>query len=704
MKAKDLKLMLIIITFPLFSIAQQWDWAIQTNDSTNEPWLELSHIDKHNNIYLQGTYSDYIEIYDTSFSHENVYGYFKTLAKFSPNGQFLTAFDFYSLPDQSIHQLNAATDSDESLYVLGDFVDRIFIQDTILVHGPTPSIGSPELFLAKYDKNNSVIWADVISGSFQDDLIGIESTEDGQLIVGTYHMTNAYIPIDVYFFDQDSCHKTGSFLNFMKIDKDKNILWRKEISVNSGRKGFQIIDDKIYYWGATSGNIRYNGDTIINPNNYTDQYFTNFRLTIDTDGNVEDISFVDIGFSFSWASFLDDGDLIMSMYLTDTNFIQNDTVIIPPNNEYYMLGKVNQNSDFDWYKILKKNEYNVDFAYPQLKCSGDKIFYCIAANRDFIYDDTLITSQTNRKIFLGEINGDGTLKKYSTATGSSDPFRSNSLIIDNCSDPIIAGSYVVKAIFSEDTLRNSYANPGYFISKLNNHQPVENFLGNDTIACESLLIESPPDYSYYLWNDSLTSSNIFQINESNEVTLAMGDENNCWHYDTIQVQIDEGFELSLNSDTTIFGNDTIFLSVEEDLEKYLWSNGDTTSQIQVIGNNFGIGEFPIWVEAKKGSCIDSDTLLLIVEEGFGIGQQDNSNFSIYPNPTNNYLVNVSNLDQKDIYFYEIINLAGVVSKKGNIESQKQIISVKDLNSGIYMFNIINSKMQIVLSKKLIIQH
>ena len=69
--------------------------------------------------------------------------------------------------------------------------------------------------------------------------------------------------------------------------------------------------------------------------------------------------------------------------------------------------------------------------------------------------------------------------------------------------------------------------------------------------------------------------------------------------------------VNLGNDTTICGADSLVLSIPNTYESYLWSTGDTTSQIVLDSSNFGLTSDTIWAMATDiNNCQTRDTLML----------------------------------------------------------------------------------------------
>ncbi len=124
-------------------------------------------------------------------------------------------------------------------------------------------------------------------------------------------------------------------------------------------------------------------------------------------------------------------------------------------------------------------------------------------------------------------------------------------------------------------------------------------MGKDTIVCEKLILTAPSDYYWYLWNDSLSNSNEYVVNQTGLVTLSCANENACWTIpDSIYIIVDEMPEISLK-DTSMKLSDTLVFELPEGYDSYLWSTGDTSSQITLPGQELGIGLSEIWVTVEK---------------------------------------------------------------------------------------------------------
>jgi len=132
--------------------------------------------------------------------------------------------------------------------------------------------------------------------------------------------------------------------------------------------------------------------------------------------------------------------------------------------------------------------------------------------------------------------------------------------------------------------------------------------------------------------------------------------------------------------------------------KYLWSNGDTTRTIAVVGAD----TFTVFVPIGDGGMISSEPFITSGHtDPCGLtGVMENNaifDFSIFPNPVHDQLVFTSSSNQKQEIKWQIFDIAG----KKMFESAAMLfgdhfsIPVHDLPNGIYIFNIDGVKRKIV---------
>jgi hypothetical protein len=151
--------------------------------------------------------------------------------------------------------------------------------------------------------------------------------------------------------------------------------------------------------------------------------------------------------------------------------------------------------------------------------------------------------------------------------------------------------------------------------------------------------------------------------------------------------------LNLAEDTTMLLSQTIILDAGPGLSNYVWSTGDTTQTITIIGNVIGTGthQYTCTVTDAYG-CKNSDSVTVNVIDDSGMGSyQNNTGMNIWPNPgkglinidlrknlSANIRIEVSAPDGRLICNYEY---------KASLGSGKMIVDMCGQPAGIYYIRI-----------------
>jgi hypothetical protein len=148
------------------------------------------------------------------------------------------------------------------------------------------------------------------------------------------------------------------------------------------------------------------------------------------------------------------------------------------------------------------------------------------------------------------------------------------------------------------------------------------------------------------------------------------------------------------------------LSGENGFASYLWSNGETTQRIQLIGEELGTGELPYTlIVTNEQGCEGSASITVTVGACLGIEvPANNGKFSILPNPNNGEFTLELNNAASGKTGISILNTQGeVVFNKSIVISQsihKENLHL-NLSSGVYFIRIEST--QGVTIQKLVIK-
>jgi len=149
--------------------------------------------------------------------------------------------------------------------------------------------------------------------------------------------------------------------------------------------------------------------------------------------------------------------------------------------------------------------------------------------------------------------------------------------------------------------------------------------------------------------------------------------------------------ISLGNDTTICITHLLNLTVDGEYASYLWSDGSTGSSLLINAQNQGINAATYGVTvADANGCAGESSILVTVDACAGIPENDNSGFTLYPNPNNgefnlsitdtratNAVVTIATLTDKIVY-------SGNIALTGGIHTEKMALN---LQSGVYILKV-----------------
>lgn len=682
--------MVLLIGLSQKSNSQSWDWY-QDPQVGFANRLQVMDQDFYNNYYLRGQYYDTIFFTDTAFYHpDNTHGTYEAIAKYNVNGEFIKAVDFYSLPNRILTYTNVQIDSESNIYVAGGFQDSLFCNELVLNHGGVPNTFVPDAYIVKLDNDLNIVWADIISGDLQENVLDIQITDDDRIFIATNHISGGIVDSENVFLGQDTTFHDFDFLSITRINSDKAIVWNREVEGKINGNMSIGEDGNVHFFGRSWSNIFIDQDTLFNPHGHDNppESYCSFELIYNQEGELLKAQFIDNELYYFDGYFDIEGNLYTTAQIYDTVLFEGDTLYGYEGGPNFVLVKMNPQREVEWYKKFVAVDSYFHMGRIPILIQDDKLVFILSAVNDFYIDDLLISSEHPDKSIIGEINKLGELNWYLTVQSNQSVNISN-FIFDNCGNILLNGAYSGDAYFQNNTLNmNSKDNVNLFFGKIIFKTPMTNFMGNDSAFCDSHLLTAPSNFQYYLWNDSLSQQSSILVNKSEMFQVAIGDEEGCWEYDTISIEIQDGFSFDLGSDTTILINDTIFINAPDDMEydSYLWSNGASSEEMVIIGNQYGIGSFPIWLQLNSGVCMASDTIILTVEDGSWMSEYQ-KNFQVYPIPSDQQIfIKWEDWNSEQIR-YEIIDIYGRHLMQGSVQKGVQKIDISILKKGNYFLKI-----------------
>ena len=280
-------------------------WAARQSGDGNDYGRGVS-TDRFGNVYLTGYYDAALNLYnhDNTTTHapltsDNSDSF---LAKYDKDGTVEWAARQAGGRDD--HGYGVSTDRSGNVYLTGHYGGnggdlKLYNHDNTTTHPPLTSEGADyDSFLAKYDKDGTVVWAAQQSGDGNDRGYGISADRSGNVYLTGYYGSGV---LNLYNHD-NTLHPTpltieGNFDSFLaKYDKNGNVEWAARQSGGETDFGHGVSTDRsgnVYltgYYGSVGdlelydqGSNVAHTPTLTNEGNYNNSFLAKY----DKNGNVE---------------------------------------------------------------------------------------------------------------------------------------------------------------------------------------------------------------------------------------------------------------------------------------------------------------------------------------------------------------------------------------------------------------------------------
>ena len=425
------------------SVAQSWQWARSAACSGGNAAYEygseglLVTTDHANNVYT-ATYNFGSVLCIDSFTFDNV-GYPTNtqiiIAKYDIGGNLLWAI---ASNNGSALPFCITTDSSDNLIVFGEYdTDSISFGSHLLVNSHfSPSGSNSYYFLAKFDPNGNVIWAN--TGSTISTSSGILSTISGGIVTdpnGNIYISNGFsdssIQIGTYTLTNSSPGYDDIFV--AKYNPSGNILWAKSYGGNGMDDSYGLTishDNKLYLTGNFSSSVINFGATslVYSGSHPTSLGACIFLAEFDTSGN-PGWAKSSIGNASSSNTIVDkDNNIYVTGFINDTSiafgsFEFNNLYL----NKGAFLDKYDASGNVIWAKVLCPINLVVgrNGVYGLTIDTSNNVWICgpISANISLDTSTILYSPGTVDPIFFVSYDSHGVLSHYETLPSGGD---------DNC--------------------------------------------------------------------------------------------------------------------------------------------------------------------------------------------------------------------------------------------------------------------------------
>ncbi|CAN5620169.1 hypothetical protein BH11BAC1_BH11BAC1_06150 [soil metagenome] len=214
-------------------------------------------------------------------------------------------------------------------------------------------------------------------------------------------------------------------------------------------------------------------------------------------------------------------------------------------------------------------------------------------------------------------------------------------------------------------------------------------LGNDTSICgnSNLSLNASSGFNSYLWQDN-SSDSLLVVSSTGNYWVEVTDIHGCNNSDTISVELYPNPFIYLGIDTTVCNTVSVVLHAGSGFVSYLWQDNSSDSVLIASTQNAGYDTILYTVDiVDTNSCAASDSIVIYFQICLNSQEMYSENFILFPNPVRrNGAIKISG--QKNDFDFRISDIGGRVIKYAFINKYSEIISLANINPGVYFFEVI----------------
>ena len=228
-------------------------WAKQAliNDSNDYNGVNVDAVDDSGNVIITGFFNDTISFGSITLFHGGIF-----IVKYDPNGNVLWARQSDKGTPATCGVACITSGINNNIIITGGFSDTLIFGTTTLI----PTKGFQNCFIAKYDPNGNLIWADQSIGRTVNSEIGSSSVSTDR--TGNIYITG-YLKDSAWFGTTKLYSSQGSMF-LIKYNPMGNVIWAAQASGQGNINS--IVNDNFgssYITGSFSSNISFGSISLI---------------------------------------------------------------------------------------------------------------------------------------------------------------------------------------------------------------------------------------------------------------------------------------------------------------------------------------------------------------------------------------------------------------------------------------------------------
>ncbi len=646
--------------------AQQWNWAVDAGGGGNTDFCYGIATDSQGNAYWAGSVSGTADFGCGTLTVGSTIAGF--VAKVDPNGvcQWVRGI---TVGFNDAHVYGIAIDADDRIYVTGSYDGNATFGSGITLN----SLGSDDIFLARYDVDGNCLWARRAgSNASNDEARGIALSPDGGVFIAGFSGGTTI------GFDGISVPNPGNYRQIVvaRYDSTGTVQWAKA-STGSGQyksaRGISVANGRLFVTGQFSF-IAGSFDGI--PISTTTVGGKAYVLACDLDGNALWAKSYGSGDHEGMAIAADTlGNVFMVGRMSGSLFLSDDTLVSASSNDDIMLLKFDADGNYQWGRST--GSANRDLAWGVTADGKGNAYVAAQFNSTVDFFGTSLTSSGGEDIAILKVDGAGNVVWAAKAGGGA---RDVPLCIHRqAAAPhklYFGGYYWGTVTYGSTTITHNSNGDAMLISATDSTFDVSLHASSvcpGSCDGEAIAFTNGLEPFTYLWSNGANTSAITGLCQGEyivEVTDASG-----------SVEVDTGYVIEYDLVALSIQQYGDSLWVEGAGSVWSWQlDGSTVSTGQPYHIASASGTYMVQFLDEHGCLSGSNTIMVVLN--VGVEDQSASSLRVWPNPAHGTLY-IELMNDVPLQA-ELLNGVGQRVRSLVLQPSMNTVDLKGVDVGLYV--------------------
>jgi hypothetical protein len=537
MKSSSFLLILLFIVEwnNCLSQSHEWEWTVQSV-SEGYGYANNLAIDRVNNYYMTGTYHEgNIQLGDSVFQcDEGAVNSF--VAGYDINGNFRWAKALGRVtggPYGMVDDCRLAVDSQQNLYVAGEFDFTVDFGDTIL-----QSYGNWDVFIAKYSATGQFLWAYQVGGPTDDQCGDLVIDYQDKLYLTMNHGRPSFDNVVVYGNNDTILNFHNYCAAVLSLKSNASFSW-----LIAGTSEDEVVAENLVLYDNRHLFAQYRifDDFLFDSHTIEADLepYTHLVVPFDEFGNPGEY----MKYPFYWMSemLIDiQSNFYATGYFNAPIVILGDT-LNPVSSYDYLLVKYNYQMEPIWYLTMSNTSSVLDFGM----CSDndDGIYITAPFYDSVIIGDTVLMTESESGLFIADLDPAGKCTDAIVLEGTGFLICTG-LQPDYCNNIMMCGEYNGQLVLGNDTVSVPESHVEALLAKISNESVPFLNLGPDTtiLLTDSLVLDIGMQASSITWIDGSGGQEfVFRGSQYgagfHDIWVDVENVHGCFDSDTITIQV-----------------------------------------------------------------------------------------------------------------------------------------------------------------------